>query len=134
LRSTRIEVDPVARASPWHTDDPARARQCDVGSLQVRPAKADIGADGIGHGEELDKPAIRCNHVDATQDQRGHADVAVALHGQRIIRRVTGRARQVTPAILVRRLFADDARRNDIESPQMTGACLGNIDRLLVGR
>ena len=51
-----------------------------------------------GHGEELDKPAIRCNHVDAAQDQRGHADVAVALHGERIIRRVTGWACQMAAA------------------------------------
>src|SRR5215207_8870648 len=37
-------------------------------------------------------------------------------------------------AILMRRLFADDARRNDIESPQMARACLGDINCFLVRR
>ena len=36
-------------------------------------------------------------------------------------------------AILMRRFFADDARRNDVECPQVTGACFSNIDTLLVG-
>jgi hypothetical protein len=52
------------------------------GRLQVWRAKADVRADGIGHGAELHEHSIRCNYIDAAKYQGSHADVAIALHRQ----------------------------------------------------
>ncbi len=123
----RVEIKAVAWAGPGGAHDTARAGQGDEGGYHIWAAEADVGADGVWHRMELNKSAVGSDHIDAAEDQRGHADVAVTLHGEGIVRRVTGGAREVVAAIFMRGLLADDARRDDLEGPEMAGAGFGDI-------
>ena len=74
-----------------------RAGESDAGSLQAGAAEAQVGAERIGQGDELDEAAIPRHHRDAAIDQRGDAEVAARFRRHGIITGETGRTIEIVP-------------------------------------
>ncbi len=50
----------------------------------IRPAKADVGGEGVGQGHVLHLLAVGADDGDAAVHQGGYADVALGIDGHRV--------------------------------------------------
>src|SRR5689334_8713732 len=83
------------QAGPWpiHRYQLALAGQGNVGGLQFRSAKSDIGGDTIAGWHLFDQRAVWRDHGNAARHQRRDADIAASFHRERVEHLVTAQPR-----------------------------------------
>ena len=122
----------MPRAWPTQADEAAGAGESDKRGFEVGAAEAEVGAERIGQGDELDEAAIWRHNSNAAIDQRGDAEVSFRFqrHGIK-----TGEARRaIEIAAAVGCHFPHFAGRRNINSPEMARIGFGDLDVRLVGR
>src|SRR5262245_17376146 len=83
-RRTVSERQLEAGARPRHRDQPAGARERDIGGAQVATTEADVGGEQIAGRIVLGLRAVGRDRGDAAVDQSRDADPTLAVDSERV--------------------------------------------------
>src|SRR5215212_10872170 len=135
LMSSKVAIEPVVPAPefralcgvceleagpvPLDRGQAARPGEGDEGRLQVVPAEADVRReDVLGLDERGQLAAVAVHDADAAVDERGHADVALAVDRERVeALEPTWRVQQRAAVREDAGHLLDLARRRDLPPP-----------------